>query len=114
MEDSSPQGRLIISHPQKDDMVYTSLDPEISGDKVVFKWTAEDEPALFNRSEVDLSKIAPLSARLEYTNERWDFSARSSNVTFNVVEEIPKLSSPSIPENVTSHQARHPLRRCPE
>ncbi|OYV09681.1 MAG: hypothetical protein CG437_818 [Methanosaeta sp. NSP1] len=100
MEDSSPQGRLIISHPQKDDMVYTSLDPEISGDKVVFKWTADDEPALFNRSEVDLSKMAPFSARLEYTNKRWDFSARSSNVTFNVVEEIPKLSSPSIPENV--------------
>ena len=100
MEESNPQGRLIISHPGKDDMIFTSLDPQISGDKVVFRWTTENDPPLFSRSDVDLSKAAPFSARLEYTNDRWDFSARSSNVTFNVVEEIPKLISPSIPENV--------------
>ncbi|MDD1749459.1 MAG: hypothetical protein LUO89_06240, partial [Methanothrix sp.] len=100
MEESNPQGRLIISHPWKGDIIYTSSDPEISGERVVFRWTQENDPALFNRSDVELSKIAPFTARLEYTNDKWDFSARSSNVTFNVVEEVPKLSNPSIPENV--------------
>ena len=100
MEESLPQGRLIISHPGRDDMIFASLDPQISGDRAVFRWTAENDPPLFNRSDVDLSKSALFSARLEYTNQRWDFSASSSNVTFNVVEEIPKLISPSIPQNV--------------
>ena len=100
LEESRPQGRLIISHSGEADKVYSISDPLVSGDKVVFRWTAENEPPLFNRSDVDLSKTAPFSARLEYSNDRWDFSAVSSNVTFNVVEEIPKLSSPSIPENV--------------
>ncbi|MCX6677267.1 MAG: hypothetical protein NTU95_04895 [Methanothrix sp.] len=100
MEESNPQGRLIISHPQKVDAVYTSSNPEISGEKVIFRWTQENDPALFNRSDVVLSKTAPFTARLEYTNDKWDFSAKSANVTFNVVEEVPKLSNPSIPENV--------------
>ena len=100
MEESLPQGRLIISHTGKEDKAFTLSDPEISGDKVVFRWTAENDPPLFNRSDVDLSKTGPFSARLEYTNSIWDFSANSSDVVFNVVEEIPKLSSLSIPENV--------------
>lgn len=100
MEESLPQGRLIISRPSKEEKAFTLTDPEISGDKVVFRWTAENDPPLFNRSDVDLSKTGPFSARLEYTNSRWDFSANSSDAIFNVVEEIPKLSSLSIPENV--------------
>jgi hypothetical protein len=100
MEESNPQGRLIISHPQKGDALYVSSDPEISGDRVVFKWTNENDPPLFNRSDVQLSKTAPFTARLEYINDKWDFSAKSANVTFNVVEEVPKLSNPSIPSEV--------------
>jgi len=100
MEESLPQGRLVISHPGEEDKAFNLTDPEISGDKVVFRLTAENDPPLFNRSDVDLSKAGPFSARLEYTNNRWDFSANSSDATFNVVEEIPKLSSLSIPENV--------------
>jgi len=100
MEDSSPQGRLIVSHPGRDDMIFTSLEPEIRGDRAVFRWTAENDPPLFNRSHVDLGRTAPFSARLEYTNQRWDFSTNSTAVIFNVVEEIPKLISLSIPEKV--------------
>ena len=99
MEESLPQGRLIISRPGKEDKAFTLSNPQISGDKVVFQWTAENDPPLFSRSDVDLSKAGPLSARLEYINSRWDFFANSSDVAFNVVEEIPKLSL-SIPENV--------------
>jgi len=102
MEESNPQGRLIISQPQKGEIAYTSSDPQINGDKVIFKWTNENEQALFNRSDVELSRAAPLSfsARIEYTNDKWDFHAISPNVTFNVVEEVPKLVSQSIPKDV--------------
>ena len=100
LEESLPQGRLIISRPGKAEVAYVSTEPEILGEKAVFKWTNENEPALFNRSDVDLSKVAPFSARLEYTNERWNLSAMSPTASFNVVEEVPKLINPSIPENV--------------
>jgi len=100
MEASNPIGRLIISHPNKGEITYTSSEPEISGDKLAFIWTQDSIPALFNKSDVLLSKQAPFTARLEYTNDKYDLSARSSNVTFNVVEEVPKLVNPSIPENV--------------
>jgi hypothetical protein len=100
MEESNPQGRLIVSHTQKGDLSYAPSDPLISGDKVIYRWTAENDPPLFNRSDVDLSKSAPFTARLEYANDRWDFSANSSDVSFNVVEEVPKLTSQSIPGSV--------------
>ena len=100
LEESLPQARLIISRPGKAEVAYVSTEPEILGEKAVFRWTAENDPALFNRSDVDLSKTAPFSARLEYTNERWNLSAVSPTASFNVVEEVPKLINPSIPENV--------------
>ena len=100
MEASNPIGRLIISQPSKGEITYTSSEPEISSDKLVFTWTQDSVPSLFNNSDVQLSKQAPFMARLEYANDKYNLSARSSNVTFNVVEEVPKLVNPSIPENV--------------
>ena len=100
LEESLPQGRLIISRPGKGEVAFVSSEPEVLGEKAVFRWTAENDPALFNRSDVDLSKIALFSARLEYTNERWNLSAISPTASFYVIEETPKLINPSIPENV--------------
>jgi len=100
MEGSNPEGRLIISQPQKGEIAYTSSEPEISGDKLVFRWTQENDEALFNRSDVELSKIAPFTGRFEYKNDNWGFSAKSANVTFNVVEEVPKPGDLLYPANV--------------
>ncbi|MCX6673571.1 MAG: hypothetical protein NTY37_07315 [Methanothrix sp.] len=100
MEGSNAEGRLIISQPQKGEIAYTSSDPEISGEKLVFRWTNENDPALFNRSDVELSKIAPFTGRFEYKNDKWGFSAKSANVTFIVIEEVPKLGDLLYPANV--------------
>jgi hypothetical protein len=94
VEGSNPEdsiGLLMISHPQKGKITYSSSEPEVTGDKLVYRWSNDNDPVLFNRSDVQLSKAVPFMARFEYKNVRWDFSAESSNMSFNVVEEIPKL-----------------------
>ncbi len=82
---------LIISHPQKGEMTYESSEPKVHGSSLVYEWTDDNIPALFNRSDVQLSKAAPFQAKVVYKNENWDYQAEKSNVTFKVVEEIPKL-----------------------
>ncbi len=82
---------LIISHPKKGVMTYDSSEPKIQGSILVYEWTNENIPPLFNRSDVQLSKAAPFQAKLVYKNENWNYQAEKSNITFKVVEEIPKL-----------------------
>ncbi|MFZ2471962.1 MAG: hypothetical protein WAW52_08485 [Methanothrix sp.] len=82
---------LIISHPQKGEMTYASSEPKVQGSSLVYEWTRENIPALFNRSDVQLAKNAPFLAKVVYSNENWDYQAEKSNISFRVVEEIPKL-----------------------
>jgi hypothetical protein len=82
---------LIISHPQKGEMAYTSTEPVVRGSSLVYEWTSDSSPALFNRSDVQLAKNAPFQAKVVYKNENWDYQAEKSNLSFRVVEEIPKL-----------------------
>jgi len=82
---------LVISHPQKGEMTYTSSEPAVRGSSLVYEWTNDNIPALFNRSDVQLAKNAPFQAKVVYKNENWDYQAEKSNITFKVVEEIPKL-----------------------
>ncbi|MCK9441440.1 MAG: hypothetical protein M0Q13_08475, partial [Methanothrix sp.] len=82
---------LIISHPQKGEMTYDSSEPKVQGSSLVYEWSNENIPALFNRSDVQLAKNAPFQAKVVYRNENWDYQAEKSNISFKVVEEIPKL-----------------------
>ena len=82
---------LIISHPQKGEMTYDSSEPVVRGGSLVYEWTSDSIPALFNRSDVQLAKNAPFQAKVVYKNENWDYQAEKSNISFKVVEEIPKL-----------------------
>jgi hypothetical protein len=82
---------LIISHPQKGELTYASSEPKVQGSSLVYEWTNDNIPALFNRSDVQLSKKAPFQAKVVYRNENWDYQAEKSNMSFKVVEEIPKL-----------------------
>ena len=82
---------LIISHPQKGEMAYDSSEPALRGSSLVYEWTSDSSPALFNRSDVQLAKNAPFQAKVVYKNENWDYQAEKSNIGFKVVEEIPKL-----------------------
>ncbi len=82
---------LIISHPQKGEMTYASSEPVVRGSSLVYEWTNDNIPALFNRSDVQLAKNAPFQAKVVYKNENWDYQAEKSNISFKVVEEIPKL-----------------------
>jgi hypothetical protein len=94
VEGSSPEdglARLVIFHPQKGEISFSSSEPQVSGERLVYTWTNENDPALFNRSDVQVSKTEPLQARIEYENEKWDYAAKSSNVSFRVIEEIPRL-----------------------
>ena len=89
---------LVISHPQKGEQTYISSEPALAGGSLVYQWTQESIPALFNRSDVQISRAAPFSARVVYKNENWNYQAEKANVSFRVVEEIPKidLQYPSI------------------
>ena len=94
MVGGTPEGSaasLIISHPQKGEMAYASSEPMVRGSSLVYEWTNDNIPALFNRSDVQLAKNAPFQAKVVYKNENWDYQAEKSNLTFKVVEEIPKL-----------------------
>ncbi|MCK9565206.1 MAG: hypothetical protein M0Q43_04055 [Methanothrix sp.] len=82
---------LIISHPQKGEMTYDSSEPKVQGSSLVYEWTNDNIPAIFNRSDVQLAKNAPFQAKVVYRNENWDYQAEKSNISFKVVEEIPKL-----------------------
>lgn len=82
---------LVISHPQKGEMTYESSEPKMQGSSLVYEWTNDNIPALFNRSDVQLSKVAPFQSKVVYRNENWDYQAEKSNISFKVVEEIPKL-----------------------
>jgi len=82
---------LIISHPQKGEMAYASSEPKVQGSSLVYEWTNDNIPALFNRSDVQLAKNAPFQAKVVYKNENWNYQAEKSNLSFKVVEEIPKL-----------------------
>ena len=82
---------LIISHPQKGEMAYASSEPDVRGSSLVYEWTNDNIPALFNRSDVQLAKNAPFQAKVVYKNENWNYQAEKSNLSFRVVEEIPKL-----------------------
>ncbi|MCX6680060.1 MAG: hypothetical protein NTX42_06835 [Methanothrix sp.] len=82
---------LIISHPQKGEMTYDSSEPVVRGGSLVYEWTNDNIPALFNRSDVQLAKNAPFLAKVVYKNENWNYQAEKSNISFKVVEEIPKL-----------------------
>ena len=98
----SPYGSmasLIISHPQKGEMAYASSEPTVRGSSLVYEWTNANIPALFNRSDVQLAKNAPFLAKVIYKNENWDYQAEKSNLSFKVVEEIPKLDL-QYPSNV--------------
>jgi len=83
--------KMIISHPQKGELAYDSPEPRMQGSSLVYEWTNDNIPPLFNRSDVQLSKAAPFQAKVVYRNENWDYQAEKSNITFKVVEEIPKL-----------------------
>jgi hypothetical protein len=101
MMGGSPTGsvaNLMISHPRKGKMTYSSSEPTLQGRYLVFIWTNENIPLLFNKSDVKLSLDVPFQAALEYRNENWNYSAVKSNVSFKVVEEIPvlDLQCPSI------------------
>ncbi|MHB8118334.1 MAG: hypothetical protein ACYDHX_06385 [Methanothrix sp.] len=94
MMGGTPDGstaNLIISHPQKGEMAYASSEPDVRGSSLVYEWTSDSTPALFNRSDVQLAKNAPFLAKVVYRNENWNYQAEKSNLTFRVVEEIPKL-----------------------
>jgi hypothetical protein len=82
---------LIISHPQKGETTYDLSEPAVRGSSLVYEWTSDSSPALFNRSDVQLAKNAPFLAKVLYKNENWNYQAEKSNITFKVVEEIPKL-----------------------
>ena len=82
---------LIINHPQKGEMAYASSEPKVQGSSLVYEWTNDNIPALFNRSDVQLAKNAPFQAKVVYKNENWNYQAEKSNLSFKVVEEIPKL-----------------------
>jgi hypothetical protein len=82
---------LIISHPLKGEMAYASSEPDVRGSSLVYEWTNDNIPALFNRSDVQLGKKVPFLAKVIYRNENWDYQAEKSNLSFKVVEEIPKL-----------------------
>jgi hypothetical protein len=83
--------RLIISHPQKGEKAYDSSEPKMQGGIMVYEWANDNIPTIFNRSDVQLSKVAPFQAKVVYRNENWDYQAEKSNITFKVVEEIPQL-----------------------
>ena len=94
MVGGAPDGsvaRLIISHPQKGEMAYISSEPDAQGSSLVYEWTNDNIPALFSRSDVQLSKNTPFQAKVIYKNENWNYQAEKSNISFKVVEEIPKL-----------------------
>jgi hypothetical protein len=98
----SPYGSmasLIISHPQKGEMAYASSEPTMRGSSLVYEWTNANIPALFNRGDVQLAKNAPFLAKVIYKNVNWDYQAEKSNISFKVVEEIPKLDL-QYPSNV--------------
>ena len=82
---------LVISHPQKGEQIYSSSEPTVQGGSLVYSWIQESSPALFNRSDVQLSRSAPFSAKVVYKNENWNYQAEKANVSFRVVEEIPKI-----------------------
>ena len=82
---------LIISHPQKGEMAYASSEPKVQGSSLVYEWTNGNIPAVFNRSDVQLAKNSPFQAKVVYKNEIWNYQAEKSNISFRVVEEIPKL-----------------------
>lgn len=82
---------LIISHPQSGERTYESSDARMLGSFLVYDWTNNNIPALFNRSDVQVSKAAPFQAKVIYRNDNWDYQAEKSNISFKVVEEIPKL-----------------------
>jgi len=82
---------LIISQPQKGEISYSSSEPTVRGNSLVYEWTNDNIPALFNRSDVRLANNAPFQAKVVYKNENWDYQAEKSNLSFKVVEEIPKL-----------------------
>lgn len=91
---NAPDGsvaNLVISHPQKGEISYSSSEPAVRGSSLVYEWTRDSSPPLFNRSDVQLAKNAPFQAKVVYKNENWDYQAEKSNLSFRVVEEIPKL-----------------------
>ncbi|OPY53372.1 MAG: hypothetical protein A4E49_01480 [Methanosaeta sp. PtaU1.Bin112] len=82
---------LIISHPRSGDKNFESSDARMVGSFMVYDWTNNNIPALFNRSDVQMSKVAPFQAKVVYRNDNWDYQADKSNISFKVIEEIPKL-----------------------
>jgi hypothetical protein len=94
MAGGTPDGStasLIISRPKKGEMAYATSEPTMRGSSLVYEWTADSTPIIFNRSDVQLSKAAPFQAKVVYKNEKWNYQAEKSNISFKVVEEIPKL-----------------------
>lgn len=82
---------LIISHPQSGERTFESSDARMVGSFLAYEWTNSNIPALFNRSDVQMSKAAPFQAKVVYRNDNWDYQAEKSNISFKVIEEIPKL-----------------------
>ncbi len=82
---------LIISHPPSGERTYELSEAKMQGSFLVYEWTNSNVPPLFNRSDVQMSKAAPFQARVIYRNDNWDYQAEKSNISFKVVEEIPKL-----------------------
>jgi len=82
---------LVISHPQRGEQTYVSTEPLVQGSSLVYQWDQSTVPSPFNRSDVQLSRTAPFSARVVYKNEKWNYQAEKANVSFRVVEEIPKI-----------------------
>ena len=82
---------LIISHPGSGERAFESSDARMVGSFLVYEWINGNIPALFNRSDVQLSKSVPFQAKVVYRNDNWDYQAEKSNISFKVVEEIPKI-----------------------
>lgn len=80
---------LIIRHPESGENVYTSTTPEYRDGYAVFEWGSTEVP--FSRSDVALSKNTPFTASLIYHNDNWNYEKESGNITFTVVEEVPRL-----------------------
>ena len=90
-------------------MAYISSEPDAQGSSLVYEWTNDNIPALFSRSDVQLSKNTPFQAKVIYKNENWNYQAEKSNISFKVVEEIPKLDL-QYPSTVYVRAGRAPLR----
>lgn len=80
---------LLIRHPDSGEKVYTSTSPVYRDGYLVFEWDKTLVP--FSRADVARSKNAPFTASLVYHNDNWNYEKESGNITFAVVEEVPRL-----------------------